>query len=177
MLRRPALLSLLGLLVLTASCAADGPALSRRRGALRLGERVPGGSERETVGAIVRPVARGAGEFGHLVRCDDARIVFKDEEKTGADRLMTPRLREGLVRLAGLVRRRWPSSSLRVTEAWDEEREHGDGSLHYEGRAADLTTSDVDPDKLGELAWLAVEAGLDWVYFEDESHVHVSVTR
>lgn len=161
----------------TASCAADGPSLSRRRGALRIGERVPGAPERETVGAIARPVLRGGGDFGHLVRCDDGRIVFKDEEKTGADRLMTQRLRDGLVRLSALVRRRWPSLSLRVTEAWDEEREHGEGSLHYEGRAADLTTSDVDPDKLGELAWLAVEAGLDWVYFEDDSHVHVSVTR
>ena len=138
---------------------------------------MPDTTERDAVGALAHPIARGTPAFARLVRCDDARIVFKDEERTGADRMMTPRLRERLTGLAALVRRRWPDVELRVTEAWDEEHEHGEASLHYEGRAADVTTSDMDPDKLGELARLAVAAELDWVYFENDAHVHVSVTR
>jgi len=126
-------------------------------------------------GAITAPIQRDRQRFSSLVRSDHPLIVFKDEEGSGADRLMSSRLRTRLHRLAELVATEWPHLRLRVTEAWDESGEHGKSSLHYEGRAADLTTSDKDPGKLGRLAGLALEAGLDWVYFEDASHVHVSV--
>ena len=104
-------------------------------------------------------------------------IVYKDEEGTGADRLMSARLRQKLHVLAAKVEREWPEVRLRVTEAWDENGEHGSKSDHYEGRAADLTTSDRDTGKLGRVAGLAIESGFDWVYFENASHVHVSVRR
>jgi hypothetical protein len=90
---------------------------------------------------------------------------------------MTRRLRTKLHLLADRVTEEWPRVQLRVTEAWDEDSEHGKRSLHYEGRAADLTLSDRDTQKLGRLAGIAVEAGFDWVYFENASHVHVSVRR
>lgn len=157
---------------------SGGPALSgARRAPLRVGEFLPARSEADAVGALHSPISRDSAEFGELVVCDSQRIVFKDEEGSGADRVMTPRLRSGLFRLSRLVRDEWEGVSLRVTEAWDEQREHAPTSLHYEARAADLTTSDMDRKKLGRLARLAVEARLDWVYYEDESHVHVSVKR
>lgn len=177
--------ALLALLVLgalaLAGCtdpAPDGPALSKPRStAFRVGDRLPETNEAGAVGALEAPIARGSAAYARLVRCDDEGIVFKDEEKTGADRMMTPRLRGRLLDLAERVEERWPDVTLRVTETWDEEREHGKGSVHYEGRAADLTTSDLDPRKLGWLAKLAVDAGFDWVFYEDETHVHVSVKR
>jgi hypothetical protein len=143
---------------------------------LGTGEYFPVISEAEAVGALEQRVARGTRAFGRLVENKTPGILFKDEERTGADRLMEPELRDRLSRLARLVEREWPALSLRVTEAWDEDGEHGALSVHYAGRAADVTTSDVDPQRLGRLAGLAIEAGFDWVYRE-RTHVHVSVRK
>jgi hedgehog signaling domain-containing protein len=156
---------------------SPAPTLSRAVGTLELGERLPRTSEQDAIGQVQVRVSREMPDFRALLRNRSADIVFKDEESTGADRMMTPRLERRLLLLNRLVKREWDGLSVRVTEAWDENYEHGPASAHYEGRAADLTTSDVDPAKLGRLAYLAVLAGFDWVYYEDRTHVHASVRR
>lgn len=167
-------------LVLALGCDSlpPGPSLVKNSGTLPRGRAVPRISEQEAIGPVLGKIARRSPDFERsLVLSTDPDIVFKDEETTGADRMMTPRLKKALERLSLRVRTEWPGVRLRVTEAWDENDEHGRISAHYEGRAADLTTSDQDSRRLGRLAWLAVDAGFDWVYFENDTHVHVSVRR
>ena len=142
---------------------------------LAVGDKVPAKNEVDASGAIKKKIQRADPEFAKLVSNTNADIVFKDEEKTGADRMMTPRMKQKLDALATAVASEWPGVKLRVTEAWDENNEHAGNSLHYEGRAADLTTSDVDGKRLGRLGRLAVDAGFDWVWYENAQHVHVSV--
>lgn len=160
-------------LILGAAPAAGGAAKPK----LTLGDKVPKMNESDVVGAIAGKVVRGTPQFAAFVKNTNGDIVFKDEEGTDADRMMTPRLRDKLDALAPLVTTEWPGKKLRVTEAWDESSEHNPKSTHYEGRAADITVSDLDGGKLGRLAQLAVDAGFDWVFYEDASHAHVSVTK
>ncbi|WP_029077494.1 hypothetical protein [Bradyrhizobium sp. th.b2] len=144
---------------------------------LTQGQKVPNASETATCGAIAKKIKRTDPEFATLVSNQNASIVFKDEEGTGADRMMSTRLQAKLDALASLVSAEWAGVKLRVTEAWDENDEHLPTALHYEGRAADITTQPPDGAKLGRLARLAVNAGCDWVFYEDTSHVHVSVKK
>lgn len=146
---------------------------------LRLGQKVPSASESRTCGPIAGRISRDSDRFAkELVRYGGSgRVVFKDEERTGADMRMTPRLARRVSVLAVLVAAEWPGVTLRVVEAWDENGEHHDLSLHYEGRAVDITTSDRDASKLGRLGQLAVIAGFDWVYYENAAHVHASVKK
>ncbi len=145
---------------------------------LVIGQKVPNKAERDTVGAATHVIKRDTPEFNTLVRNDNPDIVFKDEDLpvVGADHMMTTKLRQKVDKLAQLVKAEWPASKLRVVEAWDENNEHGTNSVHYEARAVDITTAPVDGAKLGRLGRLAVNAGFDWVFFENALHVHASVS-
>jgi hypothetical protein len=124
--------------------------------------------------------------YNRLVGLLDASIVFKREEDPPYDTediLMHPAMLLPLERLRKLVEAEWQGVfELRVTDAYDSLLSHDPPesepsrrySLHYEGRAIDMTTWPVDQSRYGRLCALAHCAGFDWVHNEG-SHCHASI--
>lgn len=124
--------------------------------------------------------------YNQLVGIVDASIVFKAEELPPFDTediLMHPAMISPLARLNQLIRAEWGGAyQLRVTDAYDSLLEHDPPesepgrrySLHYEGRAIDLTLWPVDYSQYGRLCALAHCAGFAWVHNE-VTHCHASI--
>lgn len=142
--------------------------------------------ESGAVGRMACQIKRDSCAFNRLVGKIDPSIIFKREE-TGPygveDLLVHPAMVQPLTRLNQLVQAEWGGAvQLRVTDAYDSLLSHDPPeslpadrySLHYEGRAADLTTWPIDTSLYPRLCALAVCAGFDWVHNE-ETHCHASI--
>jgi hypothetical protein len=131
-------------------------------------------------------IERNSCAYHQLVGILDPTIVFKQEEEppfSTEDILMHPAMLLPLSRLNELVQAEWQGAvQLRVTDAYDSLLEHDPPqtdvnrtySLHYEGRAIDLTTWPIDRTVYGRLCALAHCAGFDWVHHEG-THCHASI--
>jgi hypothetical protein len=116
---------------------------------------------------------------GSLTRVDDRRVWWEsdhDRSEAEDDHIVNRSLEQPLRRLIELVTQN--SGVLEVRDAYRPMGIHKQISLHKEGRAVDVTCSNMPLDRLAKLSWAA---GFDWVYLEGRngqaSHVHCSVRR
>lgn len=143
-------------------------------------------TQTEAAGGMVCRIQPDTCAHHQLVGNLDASIVFKREEQPPFDKediLMHPAMILPLYRLSQLVLAEWPGVyRLRVTDAYDSLLEHDLGqpdenlkiSLHFEGRAVDVTTWPTDPQLYPRLCTLAHCAGFAWVHNEGD-HCHAAI--
>lgn len=143
-------------------------------------------TERSASTPMLCHLQRDSCGYNKLVGILDPTIVFKQEETPpfdSEDQVLHPAMLLPLARLNQLVKAEWGGAyQLRVTDAYDSLLEHDPPesnpetrySLHYEGRAVDLTTWPADYSQYGRLCALAHCAGFDWVH-QEGSHCHASI--
>ncbi|EDO44349.1 predicted protein, partial [Nematostella vectensis] len=146
---------------------------------MKIREHIPDTSETSLqASGPSRKIKRGSNGYKELITNADPNIVFR-EDKAGNNRRMSKRCERKLKILSSLVRKEWIGDvKVRVIRAYDDgtskKRHHGPHSLHFSGRALDITTSDEKRDKLPMLGRLAYRAGFDWVY-RAKAYIHASV--
>ncbi len=143
-------------------------------------------TQTSVTGPMVCRIERGTCPYHHLVGNLTPAMVYKKEEEPPFDKediLMHPAMPLPLYRLNDLIVLEWNGEvSLRITDAYDSLLEHDLGqtdtnrriSLHFEGRAIDLTTWPIDQARYGRLCALAHCAGFDWVHHEGD-HCHAAI--
>lgn len=143
-------------------------------------------TERSASTPMLCHLDRNSCGYHQLVGMVDPTIIYKREESPPYDTediLTHPAMILPLSRLNQLVQAEWGGTyQLRISDAYDSLLEHDPPeskpatrySLHYEGRAIDLTLWPVDQPHYGRLCALAHCAGFDWVLNEG-THCHASV--
>jgi len=143
-------------------------------------------TQTEAAGPPVCRIEPNSCAYYRLVGNLNTNIVFKREEEPPFDEediQMHPAALLPLSRLNTLVQEEWGGLyQLRITDAYDSLLEHDLGqpdnsrraSLHFEGRALDLTTWPIKPELYGRLCMLAHCAGFDWVHNEGD-HCHAAI--
>lgn len=143
---------------------------------MKVGEKWPGEVESTYSGPSV--MSESGNGLDDCVKMSGPELpVFKFEEGNFTDVKATAKLCKAILELNSRVIKEWGNGVvLRITEAYDQDSEHATYSLHNEGRAVDVTTSDRDNNKLGKLAYFATKSGFNWVYYEND-HIHASVKK
>lgn len=116
---------------------------------------------------------------GNLTRLDDRRVWWEsdhDNSRAEDDHVIHTSAEQPLRRLIELVSQN--GGILEVRDTYRPIGVHKQVSLHKEGRAIDVTCSNMPMTRLAKLCWAS---GFDWVYLEGRngqaSHVHCSVKR
>ena len=142
-------------------------------------------TQTQAAGPIICQMSRRCAK-GYLAGNLNPAIVFKREEKpeyADEDIFVHPAMLKPLDNLVKLVEQEWGGQvQLRITDAYDSLLEHDldqddpdrKASLHFEGRAVDLTTWPIDLNLYPRLCVLAHCAGFDWVHNEGD-HCHAAI--
>jgi len=143
-------------------------------------------TQRSAAGRMVCRIEPDSCAYFMLVGNFDSTIIFKGEEippYNQEDNLMHPAMLLPVSRINEFVKDEWDGEmTLRVTEAYDSRLEHNleqpdldsRASLHFEGRAIDLTLWPNDRNNYSRLCALAHCAGFDWVHNEG-NHCHAAI--